>query len=116
MSYLPEPHELVGFFEVEPHVLDPGIPWAYNTLTFHTVRDADEVTCVLVPGYEELKLEWKRGTSLLARIHLVDIISMNLKTRGEEEFLIAGFRNSHSLEFKLWLRPNVAIEWGNSRY
>ena len=116
MSYLPESHELVGFFEVEPHVLDADIPWAYNTLTFNTIRGEDEISCVLVPGYEELKLEWKRGSSLLARIHLVDIIALNLKTQGEEEFLIAGFRSSHLREFKLWLKPNVAIEWGSNRY
>ena len=116
MSYLPDSHELVGFFEVEPHVLDPGVPWGYNTLTFHTVRGADDVTCVLIPGYEELKLEWTRGSALVARIHLVDIISMNLKTQGVEEFLTASFRSSHSLDFKLWLKPTVAIEWGNSRY
>jgi len=116
MSYLPESHELIGFFEVEPHVLDANVPWAYNTLTFRTVRGRDEITCVLIPGYEELKLEWQRDGSITARIHLVDIITMNLTVKGQEEVLTAGFRSSHVHDFKLWLKPNVAIEWGNSRY
>jgi hypothetical protein len=114
MSYLPDEHELIGFFEAEPHVLDPEVPWAYNTLTFCTQRNSDEVTCVLIPGYEELKLEWKRSGVVVAKLHLTGLITMELKRRGEEELLIADFRDSKLRDFKLWLKPHVAIEWGNS--
>jgi len=38
MPILPEDYELIGFFEAEPEVLDPGVPWLYNILTFATVR------------------------------------------------------------------------------
>ena len=36
MERFPEEHELISFFECEPNVLDPGIPWVYNHLEFRS--------------------------------------------------------------------------------
>ena len=44
MIKLPEEHELIGFFECEPELLDSDVkPWCYNELKFTTVRGEDEV-------------------------------------------------------------------------
>ena len=44
MLDLPEHHQLIGFFESEPHLLDPEMAvWEYNELTFNTSRGDDQV-------------------------------------------------------------------------
>ncbi len=32
MLLLPDEHELIGFFEAEPELLDTDVEWAYNEL------------------------------------------------------------------------------------
>jgi hypothetical protein len=41
---LPPEHVLLGFFGAEPEVLDAGLPWFYNRLTFTVERNGDHLT------------------------------------------------------------------------
>jgi hypothetical protein len=38
MKPFPDEWKLLDLFEVEPRLLDPDVPWAYNEMTFETVR------------------------------------------------------------------------------
>jgi hypothetical protein len=42
MHLFPEEWELLSLFESEPKVLDQGVPWQYNTLTFDTQRGDEQ--------------------------------------------------------------------------
>ena len=61
MEPFPKAYELISFFEGEPSVLDPGIPWAYNALRFETVVGEDRIACDLEPGMCAFMIRWNRG-------------------------------------------------------
>jgi hypothetical protein len=108
----PEPHELLSFFEAEPTLLDPTVPGYYNMQTFDTLRGDDRVRCELEPGYEELRVRWTRGDTELVRVALRDIATVRIEAERGREVLVASFRSTALLPFRLQLRPTVHIFFG----
>ena len=53
---IPPAGDLLEIFESEPGVLDAGVAWANNTLTFQCDVPAGAVRVVLVPGYSEVAI------------------------------------------------------------
>src|SRR5205807_3947798 len=115
MKPFPEDHELVGFFEAEPKLTDRDVPWFYNRLTFATVRGHDRIVCDIEPGYGELVVSWDRSGKSVGRFSLSEVASLHVTSTGGEEFLVAKFRRNGLLDFKLYLKPYVQIEWGNEQ-
>jgi hypothetical protein len=113
MKPFPEQHELIGFFEVEPRVTDRDVPWFYNRLTFETKRGDDRIVCDIEPGYGQLVLSWDRNGQSVGRFALAEIAGLELTSSQGEEFLTAKFRRPGFLNFKLYLKPFVQVEWGN---
>jgi hypothetical protein len=110
---LPEEFELIGFFEVEPKLASPGVPWLYNNVHFVTIRGEDEISCELEPAYGELKLRWKQAGIVRAEVRLNRIESLSVQMNGSEEVLIAnGLGISPSTLLKLRLKPVVVVEIG----
>jgi len=115
MKPFPEPHELLGLFEVEPTITDRDVPWCYNRLTYETVRGDDAISCSIEPGYGQLCLIWMRKSELVARLELDDIASLQVESSRGVEKLIAKFGNTAILDFELQLRPTIHVRWGNHR-
>jgi hypothetical protein len=115
MNPFPEDYELIGFFESEPTILDRDVPWFYNRLTFETVRGVDRIVCDIEPGYGQLVLSWDREGLSVARFSLSEIASLHLTSARGEEFLTAKFAREGILDFKLFLKPYVQVEWGNQQ-
>lgn len=61
MTHFPEEWQLLSLFEVEPQVVDRGVPWFYNTLVFDTTRGEDRIRCEIEPAYEIIRLTWQQS-------------------------------------------------------
>jgi len=106
----PEPHDLIAFFEVEPRVLDPGVPWAYNHLEFEVTRGADRINCVIEPGYGVLRVRWSRSADELAFLDFNTVRGLNLEESPTGQVLTATFDESSELtSVRIRLRPQVQV-------
>ena len=113
-SEFPPDHELLAFFESEPTVLDPGVPWSYNTLEFTTVRNEIEVRCRIVPSYGKITTQLMVGGQELAKFELRDAETIRIIVNDRREALVATFGPGRLLDnFALQLKPRVWAAWGN---
>ena len=115
MKPFPEPHELLGLFEVEPTITDRDVPWCYNRLTYEIVRGDDAISCSIEPGYSQLCLIWMRKNELVIRLEIDDIASLHVESNRGVEKLIAKFGNEAILDFEFQLRPAIHVRWGTRR-
>jgi hypothetical protein len=114
MRQFPPDHELIAFFETEPAVLDPGVPWLYNTLDFTTARDGIEVRCHIALSSGEITARLLVAGQELAKFELRDAESIRVVMDKGQEVLVASFAPTHRLDnFALQLRPRVWAAWGN---
>jgi hypothetical protein len=113
MDPFPEEYELISFFEGEPEVLDHGVPWCYNRLTFRTKRGENKICCAIEPGYGILIFSWEQRDKSIASINLEKITSIEIISEKGIEKLLAKFDQEIGLmDFELELKPNVNIKWG----
>ena len=92
-------------FASEPALLDPGIVWAYNTLTFTIARASEEVRVVLTPGYGELEIQWRQGARLLVDLRVADVRSLGVEMNSAHERLMAFRGTGGGPELILELEP-----------
>ena len=112
MDKIPEQHELISFFECEPTVLDPRVSWAYNHLEFRTTRGCDDFLAIIEPGYETLKLAWRRDGREIVNLNLERVCRLELEMSLRREVMIIGFRPSVGVtELRFQLKPEPHIEW-----
>nr|WP_315468684.1 hypothetical protein [uncultured Undibacterium sp.] len=113
MISLPENHELIGFFEIEPRIVGPDtIPWEYQELTFVTQRGDDEVIVIIGASFSEFSISWRRLGKQLIQMTLIQLDSIRIEMQHNDEFLMAsGVVADHTALLKLRLKPEVAIEF-----
>jgi hypothetical protein len=116
MLSLPDEHELIGFFESAPKLLDADVEWAYNELRFVTVRGPDTVTVRISAADGELAIRWEKAGQQLVRMNLVNLEKLAVEMQKGDEFLIAtGTHADHNFMLKLRLKPVVAIEFDEAQ-
>ena len=111
----PPDHELLAFFETEPVVLDPGVPWLYNSLAFTTVRNEIEIRCRILPSYGEVTTQLMMNGHELANFELRDAETICVIVDRHQEALVATFAQKLRLG-ALRLKPRVRAAWGNLAY
>ena len=114
MDPFPEEWELISLFETEPRELDPGIPWAYNNLTFETERGSNRILCVIEPGYERLDFTWWHNDTKHLALKLYWVSGLTVITGGGCDYLVASFRNPFLSQLRLQLKPTIECEWGTT--
>jgi hypothetical protein len=115
MDPFPEEFELIGFFESEPEVSDRDVPWFYNCLTFRAKRDDSVIVCSIEPGYGEIDLTWKKSGNEVANFSLQDISSLLINLNSNNEYMTVKFKYEDMLDFVLYLKPEIRIQWGNQK-
>lgn len=109
----PDEHDLVAFFEAEPKVLDPGVPWLYNTLDFETERQGILVRCRFAPSYGVVGVRlYLAETIELVQVDVSDYAAIELVVNADGEALIAT-SNHESPMLCLTLEPRVWVGLGN---
>src|SRR5262245_54094749 len=110
----PDDHELLAFFGTEPKVLDPNVPWFYNTLEFEVEREGIAVRCRLAPAYGQIEVRLLSGATELVRLDIRSFKTLRLYTTSQWEVLIAIFdRGQEEETFGLMLKPRVWVGLGN---
>lgn len=84
----PEDYELIGFFDAEPVVLDPEVPWIYNTLEFSTNRNGIEIRARISPSYREVSVSLVRALGGRLGLQLGGRFSCFIMRSGALEALI----------------------------
>jgi hypothetical protein len=108
----PADAELTAFFGSEPAVLESGIPWEYNTLTFSVERAGDQVTCVIVPALIVIELTWSRDGEEVFRFAAAEIARVDIVSENGARALAASTPGG-SLALRLRLEPRVRVHVGN---
>jgi hypothetical protein len=110
----PADHELLAFFETEPKVLDPNVPWFYNTLAFEVEPGGFEVHCRLSPAYGDIDVRLHLDGTELARVSFQSFKSLKLYIKAEGKVLVATFdRGQREETFGLMLKPRVWLGMGD---
>ena len=109
MMHLPEEWELLEVFQSDPALLDPGVPWAYNTLTFETTRGSDRIRCEISPGYEEVTLAWNRGSEELVNLKLCRIVGLAVSNESDRVTISFEFADGSIGPLEMHLKPAVQI-------
>jgi hypothetical protein len=108
---LPPDFELVGFFEAEPVLRIPGAPWAYNGLTFDSLRGAHRIRCRLEMDVGSVSVLWLEGEVSRADVALKWVRSVDIVRSGGEEVLIAsGISGNPDVSMELRLRPEISLK------
>jgi hypothetical protein len=108
----PDDHELVGFFEAVPRVLDPELPWYYNILDFETERQGILVRCRIAPSYGDIQVRLDRAGTELARVGVTEFKTFSLLVSAQGEALVATSEGDRRT-FCLMLKPRVWLGLGN---
>lgn len=115
MGEFPSPDELIGLFGGKPTVLNPSVPWLYNTLDFTAVRDGMEIRTRIVPSDELITVRLLLGGNEVAQFELHDVKDLRVVTEQGQEMLVIAFAPDRNLDvFVLQLKPHVRIAWGNA--
>ena len=112
MLELPEEFELISFFECEPTLGAPGVPWVYNSVTFQTERGKNRIRFHIEPDFGELEFSWSQAGTQRVNLKINNLSSIQIHIAKDNEYLVAssGAVNPHQL-LKIRLKPDVAVEW-----
>ena len=105
-------YDLVSLFEEEPTLLDQGVPWVYNRVTFRTQRGDDRVLCEIEPASRILSFTWERSGIELVRLEVAGIASLVVEFEKGREALVATFEAERLSDLRLQFRPHVHVSWG----
>jgi hypothetical protein len=108
MRTFPENLELIEFFESEPVVSEPDIPWAYCCLSFSARLGEERVECVI--DNPQLEVRWFRHDLEVAFLTLHPVIELAVQEYPGGKALVAqGVGPNQDLAFRLQLRPRVHL-------
>jgi hypothetical protein len=111
---IPEAHELIGLFETEPTLLDAGVPWVYNRVTFTTTRQNVTVTVAVESASRVVDVALSVDGEPLSTFALREVESLDLERHKGTEGLRVEFRSPAVEPFLLWLKPRVSVHWGST--
>ncbi len=105
----PDELDLLAFFETEPTLLDPNVPWIYNTATYETERDGYRVRFCISPAYATLKVTLTFEGREIAETELTAFKDLKIQADGDRETLVARFGECTASSLYLTLRPHVRV-------
>jgi hypothetical protein len=107
MAISAEEWQLVSFFEVEPTLEDPDVPWIYNTCVYRIERDGLKLTCMVAPSYRDARIEIRRGDAVLYEFSALGLSDIKYESRDRRESLL--FEVSETQFVTLHVRPSIRI-------
>ena len=109
---IPEEHELLSFFEVEPTLLDKNSPYYYNQITYDVHSEGEHVKVELSPSYDELIITWKQRD--ITRFHwkFENIEQFSIEKSSKGEYIKLHFHSEEIADTYLWIKPNFKVVGG----
>ena len=106
---MPSEPDLIAFFGCEPALIDPDVPWAYNTLSFTTACDGLAVTCSISPSYEVVLVVIGDAAAPLVSAELRGFESLSVTCDAQREEMIVERTQGGSARLVLTTRPRLAL-------
>jgi hypothetical protein len=110
---LPGIDELERFFDAEGKVGTPESPWQESSLTIETTITGDRLWFELIPRIAHAQLRWVGQPFRVFDLHLDGISSIAIVGGDKTDHMLIRFDSNQVLDFKLFLRPNCLVFWGN---
>ena len=111
MDSFPEEHDLLALLG-EPELTDPGIPWAYNRLTFRPSSGNRSGEVVIEPGEGNVELRLAAEGSEVVSVALHDAAAVEIDvTRDHEELVVTLARDG---VVRLRVRPTLHLFWSTA--
>ena len=108
---LPPEHVLLAFFGSEPELLDAGVPWFYNQVTFIVDRQRDRLTCTIQPAYGAIQVRWQRQGEEVVGVSVTDLRTLEVIVEEGASCLVA-VRDAGRVQLRLWLDPRIRVYVG----
>jgi hypothetical protein len=103
---LPPKDVLLTFFGSEPELLDAGVPWFYNQLTFTVARERESVTCTIRPAEGQIEVRWQRQGEEVVGASVTELRMLDVIAEEGASCLVAA-REAGAVQLRLWLDPHV---------
>ena len=111
---LPDEHELIWLFEREPELMDPGLPWAYNHLTFSVERDGERLVCMIAPAYGDVQVHLTRGDRSILDLVFGFVSKLAVRKERDAEALVVDFGIDRVNQLRVQTKPHFHISWGTA--
>jgi|JI9StandDraft_1071089.scaffolds.fasta_scaffold31211_2 hypothetical protein len=104
--------ELLWFFEVEPELLDAGVPWIYNDALYRVTRNSCTLTFAVQPAYRDVRLILSVDGQTGYELSAMGVDDVVYRKEGCNETLEVQLAPHNSL--LLSMKPHIRIHqvWG----
>ena len=111
MNPFPEDWELLSLFDGEPTVLDSGVPWFYNRITFTVDRPLGRVECSIGPADHALTFRCSTEEQTVIALQLDDVSGLSTWRQGKLEGFTATLEDPRRGELRIQISPDVSVAW-----
>jgi hypothetical protein len=116
IAKFPDDWQLISFFESEPKIDDPRIPWLYNRLVFDYRAADDYLRAIIWPADGDFDFIYQKSGIPVFRATYHWVQECNYFTEGRKEYLQLKFNEAAATaDTFIFLKPNVFLQTGNSR-
>jgi hypothetical protein len=110
MDPFPEQWELISLFESEPTLMDPGVPWIYNHVTFVLDRAGERIECMIHEADQEVAFRWLVGGRTVVQLELTDVVGLEVSHGDNTEGLTVTTSDAGRLLY-IQISPDVSVVW-----
>lgn len=102
-----EEYELLGFFEVEPKLLDKDSPWIYNDSVYEVIDGNRLMTVAIQPSYKDVRVILSEQGDKLFEFEAAGIKDVRVLNEKKHKFLEIVVSKSQSVLIKR--KPHISI-------
>jgi hypothetical protein len=110
----PEPWELISLFESEPTLLDPEVPWVYNSVTFMRERAGERIECTIHQADHEFAFSWTVDSRTVIRLDLNTVVGIEVRQTKASAGLAITTSDAHLGPLQIQISPHVSVIWNAS--
>lgn len=109
MSNPPDALDFLQLFEAEPELLDPNVPWIYNTATYRLERGGRTVVTTISPSYSYFQTSVSLDGQLIAEAEVAAFTDIDIVSERSREVLIVKFGELSASALYLTLSPTITL-------
>ena len=103
-----EEWQLLSCLEVEPHLLDPDVPWIYND-AHYCVRQGDvTLNFSLAPSYRDVRIILERGEQRLYELNSLGVIDVTYHRDDDGERIKIIIAENNVIELRV--KPQILLQ------
>lgn len=102
---------MTSLFEGEPTLLDPGVPWFYNRVTFVLRRDGERIDCAIEAADHLLDFRWSIHDRTVVRLQLANVVGLEVRQTPASEGLTITTSPAELGSLYVQVSPQVAVIW-----